>query len=45
MVEGWEKASAEGQGSFALDGKMIDIPVVERARDLIAEAAELEIGS
>lgn len=45
VVEGWEKASAEGQGSFALDGKMIDIPVVERARDLIGEAAELEIGS
>ena len=30
------QAAAEGRGSFAVDGKMIDIPVVVRARRLIA---------
>lgn len=31
-------AAAEGRGSWELDGKMIDIPVVERARRLVARA-------
>ena len=31
-----EKASAAGRASFELDGKMIDIPIVERARKTIA---------
>ena len=30
------KAEAEGRGSFAIDGKMIDIPVVARARNTLA---------
>ena len=30
-----EKAAAEGRGSFSVDGKMIDIPVIDRARRLI----------
>jgi citrate lyase subunit beta / citryl-CoA lyase len=33
-----EKARASGRASFALDGKMIDVPVVERARRLLARA-------
>lgn len=31
-------AAAQGRGSFALDGKMIDIPVVQRAQALLARA-------
>jgi citrate lyase subunit beta/citryl-CoA lyase len=30
-----EQAAAEGRGSFSVDGKMIDIPVVDRARRLL----------
>jgi citrate lyase beta subunit len=32
------EAAADGRGVFALDGAMIDLPVVERARRLLAEA-------
>lgn len=38
IVEGDKKAIAEGRGSWSLDGKMIDIPVVIRAQRLIARA-------
>ena len=31
----WE-AAASGRGSFTLDGKMVDIPIIVRARKLIA---------
>lgn len=33
-----EKAEAEGRASIGVDGKMVDIPVVERARRTIARA-------
>ncbi|MCX7365714.1 MAG: CoA ester lyase, partial [Alphaproteobacteria bacterium] len=36
LIEADVKAAAEGRGSFTVDGKMIDIPVIERARRLIA---------
>ncbi len=36
LVEADRQAAAEGRGSFSVDGKMIDIPVVERARKLLA---------
>ena len=32
------EAAAEGRGSFALDGKMIDIPIVRRAEALLPRA-------
>jgi citrate lyase subunit beta/citryl-CoA lyase len=32
------EAAAQGRGSFALNGKMIDIPVVQRAEALLARA-------
>ncbi|PZW39273.1 citrate lyase subunit beta/citryl-CoA lyase [Humitalea rosea] len=32
------EAAAEGRGSFALDGKMIDIPIVQRAQALLVRA-------
>ena len=35
------KAAAEGRASFSLDGKMVDIPVVERARQLLARHAAI----
>jgi citrate lyase subunit beta / citryl-CoA lyase len=33
------QASADGRGSFAVDGKMIDIPIVQRAEALLVRAA------
>ena len=41
IVEENEKAEAAGRASFAIDGKMIDVPVVERARRLLARAAAI----
>ena len=38
LIEADEKAAAEGRGSFTVDGKMIDIPVIDRARRLIGAA-------
>jgi citrate lyase subunit beta/citryl-CoA lyase len=35
------KAEAVGRASFAIDGKMIDVPVVERARRLLERAAAI----
>ncbi len=32
------RAAAEGKGAVALDGEMIDLPVVERARQVVADA-------
>ena len=41
VLAAWDAASAEGRGSLDLDGAMVDVPVVERARNTLAEAAEL----
>lgn len=38
LIQADAKAASEGRGSFQVDGKMIDIPVIERARKLIARA-------
>ena len=32
-----ERAEADGRGAVALDGEMIDLPVVERARQLLSD--------
>ncbi|OBP72198.1 citryl-CoA lyase [Mesorhizobium loti] len=37
-------AGAEGRGAFALDGKMVDAPVVRRAREIIAMGPKAELG-
>ena len=37
VLAAYEAAAAEGRGAVALDGAMIDLPVVERARRLLAE--------
>lgn len=41
IVEAFEAAEREGKGATSLDGKVIDVPVVRRARALLAEAARL----
>ncbi len=35
LIAADQTAAAEGRGSFTVDGKMIDIPVIDRARRLI----------
>jgi citrate lyase subunit beta/citryl-CoA lyase len=42
LIEADRKAQAEGRGSFSVDGKMIDIPVIDRARKLLARHAAIE---
>jgi citrate lyase subunit beta/citryl-CoA lyase len=37
VLDAYEAGRAEGRGAVALDGAMIDLPVVERARRLLAE--------
>lgn len=41
IIEADAKEAAAGRGSFEMDGKMIDIPVVERARRLITRADKI----
>lgn len=41
VIEGNEKAKAEGRASFALDGKMVDAPVVVRAGRLLERHAAI----
>ena len=38
VMDAWDKAEAEGRGSLALDGRMVDVPVVKRAQNLLAFA-------
>ena len=35
LIAADEQAAAEGRGSFSVDGKMIDVPVIDRARRLL----------
>ncbi|MBI3373058.1 MAG: CoA ester lyase [Betaproteobacteria bacterium] len=42
VVEENAKAEALGRASFAIDGKMIDVPVVLRAERLLARSAAIE---
>ena len=37
VVEAYERGLADGRGAVALDGEMIDLPVVGRARRILAE--------
>jgi citrate lyase subunit beta/citryl-CoA lyase len=41
VVAGYDKALAEGVGAVTVDGKMIDVPVVERARLLLEREAAI----
>jgi citrate lyase subunit beta/citryl-CoA lyase len=42
IVEAWDKAQSEGRGSLAMDGRMVDVPVVKRAQNLLAFADAIE---
>lgn len=42
VIAAFDKAQAEGRGAFEMDGKMIDIPIVERARRAIARQAAID---
>jgi citrate lyase subunit beta/citryl-CoA lyase len=38
VVDAYESGEREGKGAVALEGTMVDLPVVERARQVLAEA-------
>ena len=42
LIQADAEAAAAGRGSFQVDGKMIDIPVIERARKLLARHEAIE---
>jgi citrate lyase subunit beta/citryl-CoA lyase len=42
MVAAYDAAIAEGKGAVSFEGRMIDIPVVDRARATLARAAALK---
>ncbi len=42
IMEAWEQAEAEGRGSLAMDGRMVDVPVVKRAQNLLAFAGAID---
>lgn len=42
LIAADEEAAAKGRGSFSVDGKMIDIPVINRARRVIARSEAIE---
>lgn len=42
VVEAWDEAEASGRGSLSIDGRMVDVPVVKRAQNLLAQAAAIQ---
>ncbi|MBM3925421.1 MAG: CoA ester lyase [SAR202 cluster bacterium] len=42
VVKAWEESEAQGRGSLSLDGKMVDVPVVKRARNLLTLVEQME---
>lgn len=42
VMEAWHTAESKGEGSIALDGKMIDVPVVKRAQNVLLDAGLLK---
>jgi citrate lyase beta subunit len=40
VVEAYEQHAKEGRGAFALDGKMVDMPIVKAARRVLARAGK-----
>ena len=42
IMEAWDEAEAAGRGSLAIDGRMVDVPVVKRAQNLLAFADAIE---
>ena len=42
VLDAFEQATTEGHGVLAVGGSMVDLPVVERARRVLAEADRRE---
>ncbi|NQW23107.1 MAG: CoA ester lyase [SAR202 cluster bacterium] len=42
IMEAWDEAEAAGRGSLAMDGRMVDVPVMKRAQNLLAFADAIE---
>jgi citrate lyase subunit beta/citryl-CoA lyase len=42
VMDAWDRAEAAGRGSIDLDGRMVDVPVVKRAQNLLAFAEAIE---
>ena len=42
IVDAYAEATAAGRGSIAVDGKMVDVPVVERAQRTLRRHAAIE---
>ncbi len=42
VMAAWDEAEAAGRGSLSIDGRMVDVPVVKRAQNLLALVAEIE---
>jgi citrate lyase beta subunit len=42
VVDGMTEAEKDGRGAFTVDGRLVDYPIVERARMLLARRAEAE---
>ena len=42
VMEAWREAEANGRGSLSLDDKMVDVPVVKRAQNLLAQVEEID---
>ena len=42
VVEAWNQAEAEGRGSVALGERMIDVPVLKRAQNLLAQSDAIQ---
>jgi citrate lyase subunit beta/citryl-CoA lyase len=44
IIEAFEQAEREGHASVRVDGQMVDVPVVKRARELLGRAAQIGLG-
>ena len=42
VMAAWDEAEAAGRGSLSIDGRMVDVPVVKRAQNLLAQVAAIE---
>lgn len=45
IMEAWDEAESAGRGSLAMDGRMVDVPVVKRAQNLLDFADAIEASS
>jgi citrate lyase beta subunit len=47
LIQAFEKHQIEGAGAFAYEGKMIDMPIVRQAQNILASAdsRESSVGS